>query len=380
MHHRGCFMSYLNISEQEWLKAEDYFRDPRNANKKLCRQRDPFYEKQNTSIHSFIKVDNEIYALAANEYIGIGTFGNVKVGQNRRGENVAIKIEGLDELRNEEDMAIKAMRRIGYFLGQFLRPLGKTITFREDISSQHKLYSVYKLREGEELYDALVENNYSYTQKLIIAIKCCLSIQKLHNKGVIHADIKPENFKAQIEGNKVKIASLDYDFAVILPKGAKCYKGETYCGTQGYIAPEIMKDFQYSFASDIYALGMLFKDDLRLPSTMYHAMIAKDRRSRPSMMSVLKTLLEALNHQDDLDEDAYEVIRFIEAYKIPLEDPVLAAQYLKSVGADPNDALPYFKKERAHRLNNEVCKVQKRTEEIEQRLKKFGFAKKNYFI
>ncbi|MBS0287808.1 MAG: protein kinase [Proteobacteria bacterium] len=357
-------MSYLTISENEWQKAENFFKDPRNATKKLRRQEDPFYQKEDTSIHSFIMVGNDIYALAANEYIGTGTYGNVKIGQNRRGEIFAIKIEGSDELRNEEDMVVKAMRRIGYFFGQFLRPLGKEINFK-DTNTEHKLYSVYKFRDGEELYDCLIENNYSFTQKLIIAIKCCLSIQKLHNKSIVHADIKPENFKAQIQGNNIKIKTLDYDFSVILNRGAKYYKGETFCGTQGYIAPEIMNEFKYSFASDIYALGILFKEDLRLPSTLYHSMIAKTRNARPTMMAVLKTLQEELKHQIDLDEDAYEVIRFIEYYKIPTDNPVLAAQYLKKVGADPNDALPYYKKERTN-------KVQKRTQEIEERLAKFG--------
>ena len=73
-------------------------------------------------------------------------------------------------------------------------------------------------------------------------IKICCGLDKIHNMGVLHCDIKPDNIMVSPEEEIVFI-----DF-------------EETGGTSGYIAPEIIHDkFDesiYTVSVDIWSLGM----------------------------------------------------------------------------------------------------------------------------
>lgn len=128
----------LTVSEEEWKAAIAYFSTPANINKVKLSKKDPTfhpdypvkpippvkgienyelehqkYEKaliefQNiiSSYHSFDKFDDTIYAIANSEYLGIGGFGKVKVAQNHKGENFAIKTEGVLKVMKKEKMKL----------------------------------------------------------------------------------------------------------------------------------------------------------------------------------------------------------------------------------------------------------------------------------
>jgi serine/threonine protein kinase len=324
-------MSYFTVSNQEWLEAEHFFSKPKNQDKKFRRQDRTLYQKSKESIHSFIKINNEIYALHANTYLGSGTFGNVKIAQNKKGETFALKIEGR-ELRNENDPSLRAMKKVGYYFGQFERPLGKTIYFKDELT-RHKLYTLTKLREGTQLYDALLENDFSRTQRLILAIKCCLSIQKLHNKRIIHGDIKPENFIANINGQDISVKTIDFDFSLILDKGALFFEHTEAMGTPDYVAPEIITDFHFSYASDIFALGNLFKNDLKLSSKIYAEMLNENRRHRPSMITIIDKLNQELKKQPNLEQAAIQLIKQVDLYHLPNHEPKIAEKYTQHLNS-----------------------------------------------
>ncbi len=321
-------MSKLVISDAEWEKAEQFFQNPDNQDKKLRRKEDPHYRKADTSIHSFIKVNNEIYALAANAYLGDGSFGKVKLGQNRKGDNVAVKIEGRG-LRDESSATIKITRMIGYYFGQFVRAFDRPILFKDE-PTINKLYTVTKLRKGRELYESLVYDPYTETQKMVIAIQCCFAIQKLHNRKIVHADIKPENFMIRANGHQVNIKTIDYDFSKILAKGQKSFQDTEAMGTPEYVAPEIIYRYQYSFASDIYALGMLFKNDLGFTIPLCKSMTAHVPSQRPNMLEVLKNLKQQLENRPDLDVDSMMVLHQVHKLITPKKEPVFAQYYLTS--------------------------------------------------
>lgn len=76
----------------------------------------------------------------------------------------------------------------------------------------------------------------------------------IHNRKIIHYDLKLENFIIGSDGN-VKIA--DFGLSTFL-KDDDEKKNSSICGTPNYMSPEIVmkKDNGNSFASDIWAIGV----------------------------------------------------------------------------------------------------------------------------
>lgn len=86
--------------------------------------------------------------------------------------------------------------------------------------------------------------------EIIIGILSGLSF--IHQNKMIHMDLKPQNILlCNEDGKKVpKIA----DFGLTNDINSKI---NSKIGTNGYIAPEVLKDLKYSEKSDIYATGLI---------------------------------------------------------------------------------------------------------------------------
>eukprot|EP00164_Ancoracysta_twista_P001832 GFYU01002408.1.p1 GENE.GFYU01002408.1~~GFYU01002408.1.p1 ORF type:complete len:376 (-),score=40.54 GFYU01002408.1:276-1403(-) len=85
-----------------------------------------------------------------------------------------------------------------------------------------------------------------------IFIKCCQILSYLHkDRHQIHRDIKPHNFLINADG-EVKIS----DFGISAQLDNTLDKCETFVGTTLYMSPERLEGDEYSYASDIYSLGL----------------------------------------------------------------------------------------------------------------------------
>jgi serine/threonine-protein kinase len=120
-------------------------------------------------------------------------------------------------------------------------------------------YGTYKfitmeLLEGSDLHHVMGERPMDFRLALDYLIQACGALQLVHDRGVIHRDIKPDNFFVTREG---VLKVMDFGIAK-----RPFQKGVTVAGmiagTPEYMAPEQVNDFSsVSHLADIYALGII---------------------------------------------------------------------------------------------------------------------------
>lgn len=82
-----------------------------------------------------------------------------------------------------------------------------------------------------------------------------MGLQDLHQKNIVHRDIKLENILMSSLQNNFQAKIADFGSATILPTADS--KARLQIGTNGYFAPEILKAEEYGKEVDIYSLGAL---------------------------------------------------------------------------------------------------------------------------
>lgn len=101
--------------------------------------------------------------------------------------------------------------------------------------------------EGLSLKSQLLQHKFSVKEAVAIAISLCDIVNYLHNNGVFHHDIKPDN----IIYHNGTIKLLDYGNSIQSQEGRS-----TGMGTKWYAAPEVYECLADA-GSDIYAIGVL---------------------------------------------------------------------------------------------------------------------------
>ena len=91
--------------------------------------------------------------------------------------------------------------------------------------------------------------------KFIIA--CLLQgLEFVHNNGVLHRDIRPQNLVIDKETGYVRLTG--FEFARIYTE----LNAADSSGTPGYIAPEVLFRQNYSFTSDFFGVGAIIYEML----------------------------------------------------------------------------------------------------------------------
>lgn len=112
-----------------------------------------------------------------------------------------------------------------------------------------KLYISMEYLDGGTL-ESLVEDGYITIRQLVNHLSDCLhGLSRIHNKGYIHRDIKPNNILICDSGAKLS----DFGLSDKVGKDKKLKSGYGY-GT--HKAPEVFLKGEYIKQSDIYAVGV----------------------------------------------------------------------------------------------------------------------------
>ncbi|WP_448509982.1 protein kinase domain-containing protein [Immundisolibacter sp.] len=173
------------------------------------------------------------------DVLGNGAFGIVYLADDS-GANRKVAIKALLE---KESLKQNDLKREIEFLGSLKHK--SIVTFHHHFIENGILYLVMEYCGGGNL-DSLIrsKNQLSYDEALMIAKEICGVFEFIHNRDIIHRDIKPKNILIESDGT-IKVA----DFGI----------ANTHGGTVIYLAPEVFSSEYFSSKDsrvDIYALGI----------------------------------------------------------------------------------------------------------------------------
>mmetsp|Transcript_131532 Transcript_131532/g.232391 ORF Transcript_131532/g.232391 Transcript_131532/m.232391 type:complete len:384 (-) Transcript_131532:95-1246(-) len=118
---------------------------------------------------------------------------------------------------------------------------------------------VLELCEGGELYDRIQQKQFYPEHEAKILVRNLLeAVAYIHSRGIMHRDLKPENIllSSKVSNTEIKIS----DFG--LAKVSKDYprrlpRSHSICGSDFYLAPEVIKQEEYGREIDIWSMGVI---------------------------------------------------------------------------------------------------------------------------
>ncbi|KPI89440.1 putative protein kinase [Leptomonas seymouri] len=148
---------------------------------------------------------------------------------------------------------------------------------------------------------------YREEEVLVIFAQLCLAIRYLHNRRIMHRDLKTPNVMLTRRG-LIKLG--DFGFSRQYQESVSGEVGNTFCGTPYYLAPELWQRQSYSYKADIWSLGVIIYELLAL--------------RKPFQATNLSELMEMVTRQDSfeaLPADRYssELIQLV--YQMLSVDP-----------------------------------------------------------
>ncbi|XP_021713429.1 twitchin isoform X5 [Aedes aegypti] len=183
------------------------------------------------------------------EEIGTGAFGVVHRCRERKTGNVfAAKFIPVSQnsertlIRKEIDIMNQLHHR-------------KLIHLHDAFEDDDEFVLIYEFLSGGELFERITTEGYRMCEQEIIEYmkQICEAVKYMHEKNIIHLDIKPENVMCQTRNsNQVKL--IDFGLATRLNPN-EMVKIST--GTAEFAAPEIVEREPVGFYTDMWAVGVL---------------------------------------------------------------------------------------------------------------------------
>jgi hypothetical protein len=118
-------------------------------------------------------------------------------------------------------------------------------------------YFVMDLVEGLPIDQFSNQRRASLQQRLNLFRQAAMAVQYLHENGVVHCDLKPQNMLVTASG-QVKL--LDFGIARLVGPGEAPDSGATAIASPGYASPEQLANRPTSAASDVYSLAAILHE------------------------------------------------------------------------------------------------------------------------
>jgi serine/threonine protein kinase len=185
--------------------------------------------------------------------IGEGSFGLIYKGINiRTRENVAIKVEPIEHhlklLKNESNIY------------QYLSDVKYVPTIKWFGKDEKNYYMVLNLL-GDSL-QSIKNKNSVFSLKIVlqIGIQVITILKTIHDKGLVHRDIKPDNFLLGLNEQSKRIYIIDFGFCKSFMKGEthiEFKKTNNLIGSSTYASINSHNYLELSRRDDMESLGYM---------------------------------------------------------------------------------------------------------------------------
>ncbi|XP_059197493.1 serine/threonine-protein kinase Nek1 [Centropristis striata] len=181
--------------------------------------------------------------------IGEGSFGKaILVTSKEDGHQYVIKEIGISAMPSKER---QESRKEVAVLANMSHP--NIVQYKESFEEGGCLYIVMDYCEGGDLFKKINSQKgvlFSEQQILDWFVQICLALKHVHDRKILHRDIKSKNIFLTKDG----IVQLG-DFGIARVLNSTVELARTCIGTPYYLSPEICENKPYNNKSDIWALG-----------------------------------------------------------------------------------------------------------------------------
>ncbi|XP_058249336.1 serine/threonine-protein kinase Nek1 isoform X3 [Hemibagrus wyckioides] len=180
--------------------------------------------------------------------IGEGSFGKAILVKSREdGHQYVIKEIGISRMSNKER---QESRKEVAVLANMSHP--NIVQYKESFEENGCLYIVMDYCEGGDLFKKINNQKGLFPEEQILDwfVQICLALKHVHDRKILHRDIKSQNIFLTKDGT---IQLGDFGIARVLNSTVELAR--TCIGTPYYLSPEICENKPYNNKSDIWALG-----------------------------------------------------------------------------------------------------------------------------
>nr|XP_039265484.1 serine/threonine-protein kinase Nek1-like [Styela clava] len=190
--------------------------------------------------------------------IGEGSFGKaVLVKSKEDGLQYVVKEISISKMQMKERQ--EARKEVSV-LSKMRHP--NIVQYVESFEESGCLYIVMEYCEGGDLYARINSQRgmaFSETKVLEWFVQMCLALKHVHDRKILHRDIKTSNIFLTKSG-AIKLG--DFGIARVLNNTLELAR--TCIGTPYYLSPEICENKPYNNKSDVWALGCVLYEVLTL--------------------------------------------------------------------------------------------------------------------
>lgn len=180
------------------------------------------------------------------------------------------------------------------------------VSVKEVMEDDQHLYIVLEHMIRGDLYDVLYNENDKHIKEdevKKIFYDLMQGILSLHSNNIVHRDIKLENLLMDETGT-VKIT--DFGSALDIVECKDKDEFSIICGTREYMAPEMLKEEDYSFSVDIWSCGVvlyeLFNRDTPFDSDSF-------KKNHKKILKNIKENVNDIYYSKRLSSDAVDLLK-----------------------------------------------------------------------